>query len=55
MQLTYEIILYNYMNCKEIHLNNFLSFIKEFAIEITNAPKERFLNIELYDALSINF
>jgi hypothetical protein len=53
MQPTYGIILRNYMDRKEIHSDNLPSFIKEFAVAITDALKERFPNVELYDALSI--
>ena len=50
---TYGIILRNYMDRKGIHSNNLPSFIKDFAIAIVEALKERFPNSELYDVLSI--
>src|SRR5436305_13202907 len=41
------------MDQKKIPEGNLPSFLKEFAIAIIGALKERFLNSELYDALSI--
>ena len=53
IQPKYGIILHNYMNQKKIHSGNLLIFIKDFATAIIGELKERFLNSELYDVLSI--
>jgi len=53
IQPKYGIILHNYMDQKEINSGNLPNFIKDFAIAIIGALKERFPNSELYDALSI--
>ena len=53
VQPKYGIILRNYMDRKGIHPRDLPNFIKEFAVAIIEALKQRFPNCELYDALSI--
>ncbi|GBB99207.1 hypothetical protein RclHR1_03450002 [Rhizophagus clarus] len=53
IQPKYGIILHNYMDQKRLKSDNLPSFIKDFAVAIIEALKERFPNSELYNALSI--
>ncbi|CAG8620163.1 15169_t:CDS:2 [Funneliformis caledonium] len=50
---TYGIILRNYMDREKFISNDLPRFVKDYAIAITEALKERFPNSELFDALNI--